>query len=122
MQIEGAIYPVGDGAGFTRDAWCQLVAGRPEFRRYPPRQGRNPFTGGAMTVRSTPDAAEVVVAGRAVGKVCWSMSEELLVNVSIEPNALALVREWAAVMGGEFRPDAPDPSAVPDAAADGGGM
>ena len=103
MQIEGAIHPASDGAGFTREAWCHLLAARPEFRRHPPRKAQNPFSGGAMTARPTPDAAEVVVDGRAVGTVYWSMSEEPLVNVSVEASALPLVREWAAALGGEFR-------------------
>jgi hypothetical protein len=42
MPIEGAIYLTGTGAAFTRDAWCQLVADRREFRRapLPQRNGR----------------------------------------------------------------------------------
>jgi hypothetical protein len=115
MQVEGTIHPVRDAAGFTCEAWCQLVASRPEFRRYPPRQARNPFTGGMMTIRATPDAAEVIADGRAVGKVYWSMSDEPMVNVSIEPSALPLVREWAVSMGGEFRPDSPESSPEPGA-------
>jgi hypothetical protein len=121
MQIEGAIHPVGGEAGFTREAWCQLVAARPEFRRRPPRQGRNPFTGGAMTIRPRPDAAEVVVDGRVVGQVYWSRADGPMVNVSIEPSALPLVREWAEALKGEFRPGSPAPSAGPGATPDRGG-
>jgi hypothetical protein len=114
MRIEGAIHPVGEAARFSREAWRQLVSARPEFRRHQPKQARNPFTGGPMTVRSTPDTAEVVVEGRAVGEVYWSMSEEPLVNVSVEVSALPLVREWAEALGGEFRPGSPEPDAPPD--------
>ena len=114
MRIEGAIYPVGDAARFGRGAWCDLVSARPEFRRFPPKQTRNPFTGEPMTVRPVPDAAEVVVEGRAVGEVYWSMSDEPLVNVSVEVSALPLVREWAEALGGEFRPGSPEPDAPPD--------
>src|ERR1700686_1377204 len=81
MRIVGAIYPIADVTGFSREAWCQLVSVRPEFRRYPPRQSRNPFTGGMMTVRTTPDAAEVIFEGHTVGPVYWSMSEEPLVKI-----------------------------------------
>jgi hypothetical protein len=45
------------------------------------------------------------MSGETVGSVYWSMSEERLVNVNVEPSALALVREWATILGGEFRPD-----------------
>jgi hypothetical protein len=58
-----------------------------------------------MTVRPPADAAEVLLGGRSVGDVYWSMSEEPLVNVSIEPSALPMVLEWAVALGGEFRPD-----------------
>ena len=76
----------------------------PEFLRPPPRQFRNPFTGGTMTVHPAPDAADIVLEGQTVGAVYWSMSEKRLVNVSIEPSALPLVHEWAATLAGEFRP------------------
>lgn len=105
MQIEGAIYAVGDSAGFTREAWCQLVSARPEFRRHLPRSARNPFSGETTTIHAPPDAADVVVNDQPVGKVFWSMSEEPLVNVSVESSILPLVNEWAAAMGGEFRSD-----------------
>jgi hypothetical protein len=118
MRIKGAIHPTGDGAGFSRQAWCQLVGGRPEFRRHPSRQARNPFTGKTMTVRAPEDAAEVLLGGQAVGKVYWSMSEEPLVIVSIEPAALPLVLEWAAALGGEFRPE---PSTEAGASPEHGG-
>lgn len=120
MRIEGVIYPIGAGAGFNRDAWCQLVASRPEFRRPPSRQVRNPFTGGSMTVHPPTDTAEVVLEGCEVGQVYWSMSEEPLVNVSVEPAAQPLVREWAAALGGEFRADSSETDAEPGAGADSG--
>jgi hypothetical protein len=107
MRIEGTIRPTGKGSRFSRDSWCQLVSARPEFRPYPARQSRNPFTGETMTVQPPADAAEVVLEGRAVGEVYWSMSDEPLVNVSIEPPAMPLVLEWATALGGEYRPDSP---------------
>jgi hypothetical protein len=64
----------------------------------------NPFKPGEfMTIRPAPDAAEVLADGRAVGDVSWSISDEPLVNVSIEPSAMRLVQEWAAALSGEFR-------------------
>ena len=54
-----------------------------------------------------PGAKEVVVEERVIGSVYWSMAKEPLVNVRIEPSALALVAQWAAALGGEFRPDTP---------------
>ena len=106
LRIKGAIRPFGVSR-FNREAWCELVARRPEFRRRPPRQARNPFTGEAMTVQPPKDVAEVLSDGHPVGEVYWSMSEEPLVNVSMEPSALPLVLEWAAEIGGEFQPDLP---------------
>lgn len=108
MRVEGAIFPKVAARDFTRDVWCDLVATRPEFRRYPSVQRPNPFKPGElMTVRPSPDAAEVVIDGRAVGKVYWSMSDEELVIVSVEPAALEFVQQWAATLGGEFRPEPP---------------
>jgi hypothetical protein len=108
MQIEGQIHPKSDAVAFTREAWCQLVRHRREFRRHGPRKATNPFTGEEMTVNTTDDAAEVVREGRVVGSVYWSMSDEQLVIVSIELSAMPLVSEWAAALGGEFRPDLPN--------------
>lgn len=75
-----------------------------------------------MTVHRPPDAAEVVLEGSAVGQVYWSMSEEPLVNINVEPAALLLVCEWAAALGGEFRPDSSEAEAEPGAAPDRVGM
>jgi len=109
MSVEGAIYPTAAATNFTREAWCQLVNTRPEFRRRPPMQRPNPFKPGEiMTIYPSPDAAEVLVNGRAVSEVYWSMSDEPLVNLSVEPSAMRFVQEWAAELGGEFRPEAPE--------------
>jgi len=56
-----------------------------------------------MTVRVTDDVADVVVGDEVVGWAHWSMSEDPLVVVRVEPQALPLVHEWAAALGGEFR-------------------
>lgn len=103
MRIEGALHPIGNAARFTIETWRQLVNDRPEFRRGSPRKARNPITGETISIQPAPDAAQVVFEGRVVGDVYWSMSEEPLVNVSIEPSAMPLVEQWAAAMGGEFR-------------------
>jgi hypothetical protein len=103
MRIEGSIRPTGDGAGFCREAWCQLVSRRPEFRRHLPRQIRNPFTGGPSTVAPREDCADVVLEGNSVGKAYWSMSEEPLVCVIVELSAMPLVLEWAKELQGEFQ-------------------
>ena len=89
MRIKGVIRPAGGEIGFTRESWCELIHRRYEFHRYQPK--------------------EVMQDGRAVGQVYWSMSEEPLVNVSVEPSALPWVLEWAKVLGGEFRQDSSDP-------------
>lgn len=56
-----------------------------------------------MTVRPTEDTAQVIIGDQAVGLAHWSMSDDPLVVVSVEPSAILLVQEWAAAMGGEFR-------------------
>ena len=58
-----------------------------------------------MTISPTADTAEVVLEGRSIGSVSWSMSEKPLVNVSIEPCGMPLVIEWTAALGGEFHPN-----------------
>ena len=102
MRIEGTIRPTREGMGFSREAWCQLVSRRSEFRRHPARQGRNPFTGGTMTIQPPDDVADVMLEGRSVGQVWWSVSEEPLVCVVVEPSAMPLVLEWAQELPGEF--------------------
>jgi hypothetical protein len=109
MRIEGVILPTGDASGVTWEAWCELVRRRPEFRRPPPRQVTDPFTRQPTTIWPRPDVAEVLLEGRPVGDVWWTMSEdEPLVNVSVEPSTLPMVLEWAAELGGEFREVKPD--------------
>jgi hypothetical protein len=105
MRIEGTIRPAIGGAPFSREDWCELVRHRPEFRPYPPRQVINPFTRAPTTVHSPEDMTEVWLEDSPVGRVYWSMSEEPLVNVSVEPSAKHLVLEWAKALGGEFRED-----------------
>lgn len=101
-MIQGSIRPVGDATNFNRAAWLQYIDLRPEFRKRPARQARNPFTGQAMLLPSYDDTAEVLLDDRVVGKVWWSMSEEPLVNVQIDPAAMSLLREWEQEMGGKF--------------------
>jgi hypothetical protein len=106
MRVEGEIYPKSTATNFTREAWCQFIKSRPEFHRAPPIQCPNPFKPGElMTIRAAPDVADVVVDGVSVGNVYYSMSDEPLVFVSIEPSAMRLVHEWVALLCGEFRPD-----------------
>ena len=106
MRIEGTIRPTGDASDFNREAWCQLVGRNPEFRRPQLRKITNPFSAEAAMIQPSGDVAEVLVEGRSVGEVCWSMSDEALVNVSVEPSALPLVEQWAAALGGEFHAEA----------------
>jgi hypothetical protein len=101
-KIQGAIRPKGTGK-FDRETWCEFVAQRPEFRFPEPREVRNPFTGKSMTVRRNPADPDVVIDGRTLGIASWSMSEEPLVNVSVEPTAIPLVLEWANELSGEFQ-------------------
>jgi len=56
-----------------------------------------------MTIQPTEDTADVIIGDRAVGWAHWSMSDEPLVVVRVEPSAIHFVQEWAAGMGGEFR-------------------
>jgi hypothetical protein len=104
MQITGQILPAGDGSKFSRQAWCDLIVRRPEFRRRVPNQIRNPFAPSRIaSVPTTDDAAEVLIDDHVIGRAYWSMSDEVLVNVVVESNAVPLVLEWARELGGTFR-------------------
>ena len=102
MPIKGVIRPTVSTASFNRDAWCQLVNLRPEFRRPPTREITNPFTGKASTIRARNDVAQISLDGRVIGSASWSMTDEALVDVSVEESALPMVMKWAAELGGEF--------------------
>jgi hypothetical protein len=103
-KITGAIRPLQASPNFNREAWCQFILGEAEFRRRPGREVPNPFKPGTMMiVNPAADSAEVMLDGRPVGSVSWSMSDEPLVIVEVEPLAMPLVQKWAAAMGGEFR-------------------
>ena len=106
MRIKGILRPT--RSIFRRELWCQLIARRPEFRPCQSHRLRNPFSGELITIESPPDAAEVMLGGRSVGTVYWSMSDKPLVNVIIESSALPLVAEWAEDVGGEFRLYSPE--------------
>lgn len=109
MRIEGTIWPVGDNSKLTREAWCEFVKNRPEFRRPPLAERPNPFKPGQMmTIRPRPDVADVMIDERVVGHVAWSQSDEPLIVVEIEPAALSLVHQWAYELGGRFEPDSGD--------------
>jgi hypothetical protein len=103
MRIEGAIYPLAGASAFNRQAWCQFIASRPEFRLPAPRPFINPFTREKEKLQARDDVAHVIQDARDVGMVHWSESEEALVNVSVESSAMDLVSECAAAMHGEFR-------------------
>src|SRR5688572_20756537 len=103
VRIEGAIIPTNGNEPFTREAWCQLIRSRSELRSPAPARRRHPLTGEEVIIKATEDAAEVMLADRVVGAVFWSMSDEPLVNVGVEPSAMPLVLAWAAELGGEFR-------------------
>lgn len=104
MKIEGSIQPAG-GLSFDKAAWCSLIDKRPELRHPAPRRGINPFTKEPTTFCPPDDAAEVVVDGNVIGSASWSISDEPLVNVSVEAVALLLVQEWAAELHGVFVAD-----------------
>jgi hypothetical protein len=105
MRLDGAIFPKRDSSGFSREAWCEFVVTRPEFKQPLPKEATNPFTGEVITVYPSEDSSDVEVDGCVVGQVYWSMSDEPLVNVSIAPSCLLLVLEWASAIGGEFLQD-----------------
>jgi hypothetical protein len=104
MAIEGSIRPAG-GVTFDRATWCRFIDTRPELRHPSPREIINPFTKKPTTVRPSDDAAEVVLDGSVIGSASWSMSDEPLVNVSVDPAGLPLVQEWASALRGVFVPD-----------------
>ena len=56
-----------------------------------------------MTIRTDPAAADVLIEGRHVGYMYWSLTEEPLIHVTVDPSAISYVRECASALGGEFR-------------------
>jgi hypothetical protein len=104
IMILGQIKPIGNPDKFTRKAWCQFISCHADFRRHAPRESRNPFSGKAMHVTTTDDVAEVIAEGRKVGSAWWSMNDEPLVNVEIEPSFIPLAQMWAKELSGEFFP------------------
>ena len=58
-----------------------------------------------MIVPPHEDVAGVFVEDREVGTVWWSMTDEPLVCVEIEPSSVLLVQGWAKELGGEFFPE-----------------
>jgi len=88
-RITCTIEPRRGRGSFDRLKWVTLVDRRPEFKRHPPRQISDPFTGHLVTVYATDDAAEVHLMGQAVGEAWWSASDgnghELTTNLI--PNA-----------------------------------
>ena len=114
MRVEGVILPTGNGSGVNREAWCQFVDRRPEFRRPKPIQMINPFTRKPVMTRPTCDVASVVVDSVLLGSVYWSMDEDdPKVIVSVERSAVPLVLQWAAELGGQFCEDPPSIDADP---------
>lgn len=105
MKIDGVIRPKNGSSSFNFESWCDFVRSRPELVRPEPKIGKNPFTGEPVEFKASQDAAEIVVDGSIVGSASWSMSEEPLVNVTIEESRIALVKEWAEELNGEFHPD-----------------
>jgi hypothetical protein len=107
MEPIGVIRGNSSGPTLDFDAWCALVRRRPELVQPPARTVPNPFKKGElMTVRPSADAADVVVDGRKVGLMHWSMDGRPEIIVSGE---LAIVRpvaeELAALLGGQFATD-----------------
>lgn len=105
MQINGVIKPQPESHRLTFDTWCEFVAGRSEFRRPQPTETRNPFGGEAITIQPSDDVVDIEVDGCVVGNAFWSMSEEAVVNVTIDEPHLPLVSEWAEELDGVFHPD-----------------
>ncbi len=103
-QITGTIRPVGEDPNFNCEAWCQFVASRAEFRPRVRKPVPNPFKPGEfLPPAQHKDSAEIVVDGRVVGYVHWSMLEEPLAVVYIEPSQIVLAQNWAAAPGGVFQ-------------------
>jgi hypothetical protein len=99
MQFFGAIRAKVGGPPITYDRWCEYVRRRSDLARSAPRTGRNPKTGEPMTIRPRPDGATVVIDGRKIGNVGWSLSGEDEVIVSGDPE---LIVPWATAVAVEL--------------------
>ncbi len=96
-----AIRPKPDGPSLTYEAWCDLVEQRAELVRPKPVVGKFPTTGEPMTFFPRPDGAAVVIGGREVGGVHWSLSgDEDEVILSGEGEfILPFAKELAELLG-----------------------
>jgi len=101
VEIFLAIRPKPNGPPLTYEAWCDLVKRRGEFIRPKPVVGKLPTTGEPMTIYPRPDGAAVVIDGRNVGGVHWSLSgEEDEVILSGQADfILPLANELAELLG-----------------------
>jgi hypothetical protein len=100
----GEIVREPDPPGIDNRAWIGLIGEHPNLVPPEPRAGINPFTKGPMVIEPRPDVARVVVDGRALGVMEWSLDESNLINVFGESQVvIPLAQEIAATLGGRFR-------------------
>ena len=100
----GEIIREPDSPGIDNQSWIDMIREHPNLVPPEPREGINPFTKRAMVIRPRPDVARVVVDGKEVGAMDWSLDDSNLINVFGEPQVIVpLAHEIARSLGGRFR-------------------
>src|SRR5262245_10278092 len=89
--------------GLDSGAWVQLISMLDRLAPVPPRTVEKRFSGGPLRLEAPPTSAVVIVGGRSVGELCWSVTgpNEIVVRgdaVLVPPVA----REVAAALRATF--------------------
>jgi hypothetical protein len=104
FDLIGEIVRDPDSPGIDNMRWIDLIREHPHLVPPVPREGINPFTRQSMVIRPRPDVARVIIGGREVGTMSWSLDDSNLINVFGEPQAvIPLAREIARSLGGRFQ-------------------
>ena len=103
-DIIGEIVREPDPPGIDNRRWIDLIREHPNLVPPEPVEGISPFTKRRMTIKPLPDVARVIVDGREVGAMSWSMDDSNLIHVFGEPESVVpLAQEIARSLGGRFR-------------------
>jgi hypothetical protein len=109
MDFIGEIVREPDPPGIDNRRWIDLIHEHPHLVSPEPQEATSPFTKRRMVIKPLPDVARVVIDGREVGAMSWSLDDSNLINVFGEPEAVVpLAHEIARSLGGRFQQVASD--------------
>lgn len=111
MQFDliGEIVREPDPPGIDNRHWIDLIGEHPDLVPFEPQEATSRFTKRRMVIKPLPDVARVVINGREVGTMSWSLDDSNMINVFGEPEAVVpLAHEIARSLGGRFQQVARD--------------